>query len=52
MKREEKGIEGMMEFEINMGSENDAKKLLMQARISYDKEWKGGRQKTDAERTP
>ena len=51
MVREEEGTEGMMEFEVSEGTENDMKKLLMQARVSYENEWKEARQKTDAART-
>ena len=52
VEREKKGMEGMMEFEMSVGSEDDVKKMLMQGRISFEKDWKGGRKKTDAARTP
>ena len=51
VEREEKGMEGMMEFEMSRGTEDDMKKMLMQERISYEEKGKGGRQKTDVERT-
>ena len=51
VERGEEGMEGMVEFEVSEGTENDMKKLLMQARVSYENEWKEARQKTDAART-